>query len=57
MSPDRKRAVIDLVRRAPEAKRQALAELGLAESTYYRWRSRALAHVDEMGAHRLRDDD
>jgi putative transposase len=40
MSPDRKRAVIELVRRAPGAKRQALANLGLAESTYYRWQQR-----------------
>ncbi len=40
MSPDRKRVVIELVRRAPGAKRQALAELGLAESTYYRWQQR-----------------
>ncbi len=40
MSPDRKRAVIDVVRRAPLVKRQTLAELGLAESTFYRWQQR-----------------
>lgn len=40
MSPDRKQAVLDLVRRAPGAKRQTLAELGLAASTYYRWQQR-----------------
>ncbi len=34
MSSERKRAVLDMVRRAPLAKRQTLAELGLAESTY-----------------------
>ena len=40
MNPDHKRAVMDLVRRAPLAKRQTLAELGLAASTYYRWQQR-----------------
>ncbi len=40
MSPDRKRAVIELVRRAPVAKQQALAELGLPASTYFRWQRR-----------------
>ena len=40
MNPDHKRAVMDLVRRAPLAKRQTLAELGLAASTYYRWQPR-----------------
>lgn len=44
MSPDRKRTVIELVRRAPGPKRQALAELGLAESTYYRWQQRWRQH-------------
>jgi hypothetical protein len=36
MRPERKRAVLDMVRRPPLAKRQTLAELGLAASTYYR---------------------
>jgi len=40
MSPGCKHAVIELVRRAPGAKRQTLAELGLAASTYYRWQRR-----------------
>jgi transposase len=40
MGPARKREVIDLVRRSPLSKRQTLAELGLAGSTYYRWQRR-----------------
>src|SRR5258708_32954671 len=44
MRPERKRAVMDVVRRAPLAKRQTLAELGLAASTYYRWQQRWRQH-------------
>jgi putative transposase len=40
MKPERKREVIELVRRSPVAKKQTLAELGLAPSTYYRWQRR-----------------
>lgn len=37
MKPERKREVIELVRRSPVAKKQTLAQLGLPASTYYRW--------------------
>jgi putative transposase len=37
MKPERKREVIELVRRSPVAKKKTLVELGLAPSTYYRW--------------------
>ncbi len=40
MGPERKREVIELVRRSPLLKRQTLAELGLPRSTYYRWQRR-----------------
>ena len=40
MKPERKREVIELVRRSPVAKNETLAELGLASSTYYRWQRR-----------------
>ncbi len=40
MGPERKREVIELVRRSPLPKRQTLAELGLPRSTYYRWQRR-----------------
>jgi putative transposase len=40
MKPERKREVIELVRRSPVAKKQTLAELGLVASTYYRWQRR-----------------
>jgi RNA-directed DNA polymerase len=40
MKPERKREVIELVRRSPVAKKETLAELGLAASTYYRWQRR-----------------
>lgn len=40
MGPEKKREVIDLVRRSPLPKRQTLAELGLSRSTYYRWQRR-----------------
>jgi len=40
MKPERKREVIDLVRRSPVEKKQTLVELGLAPSTYYRWQRR-----------------
>jgi transposase-like protein len=40
MKPERKREVIELVRRSPVAKKQTLAELGLSASTYYRWQRR-----------------
>ena len=40
MKPERKRGVLELVRRSPVAKKETLAELGLAASTYYRWQRR-----------------
>ena len=40
MRPERKREVIELVRRSPAAKKQMLFELGLSASTYYRWQRR-----------------
>jgi putative transposase len=40
MKPERKREVIELVRRSPVAKKQTLAELDLSASTYYRWQRR-----------------
>jgi putative transposase len=40
MKPERKREVIELVRRSPVAKKETLAALGLAPSTYYRWQRR-----------------
>jgi RNA-directed DNA polymerase len=40
MKPERKREVIEMVRRSPVAKKETLAELGLAASTYYRWQRR-----------------
>ena len=40
MKPERKREVIELVRRSPVEKKQTLGELGLAPSTYYRWQRR-----------------
>jgi len=41
MRPERKREVIELVRRrSPLPKRHTLAELGLPRSTYYRWQRR-----------------
>lgn len=40
MKPERKREVIELVRRSPVEKKQTLGELGLSASTYYRWQRR-----------------
>ena len=40
MTPERKRQVIELVRRAPVPKNQTLEQLGLSASTYYRWQRR-----------------
>lgn len=40
MSADKKREVIELVRRSPLPKRTTLAEMGLARSTFYRWQRR-----------------
>ena len=40
MKPERKREVIELVRRSPVEKKQTLFELGLSASTYYRWQRR-----------------
>ena len=40
MSAENKREMIELVRRAPQAKRRTIAELGLSRSTFYRWQRR-----------------
>ena len=40
MKPERKRVVIELVRRSPVEKKQTLVERGLSASTYYRWQRR-----------------
>lgn len=40
MSADKKRELIELVRRSPQPKRATIAELGMARSTFYRWQRR-----------------
>jgi transposase len=40
MGTGKKREVLELVQRSPVAKRETLAELGVARSTYYRWQRR-----------------
>ena len=40
MSAEKKRAMIELVRRSPQPKRATIAELGMARSTFYRWQRR-----------------
>ena len=40
MSAEKKREVIELVRRSPQPKRATIAELGLSRSTFYRWQRR-----------------
>lgn len=40
MTPERKRQVIELVRRSPLPKAPTLEQLGLPRSTYYRWQQR-----------------
>ena len=40
MKPERKREVIELVRRSPVSKKETLLELGLSTSTFYRWQRR-----------------
>ena len=44
MSAEKKREMIELVRRAPQAKRRTIAELGLSRSTFYRWQRRYRDH-------------
>ena len=41
MSAEKKREMIELVRRAPQPKRATIAELGLSRSTFYRWQRRS----------------
>jgi putative transposase len=41
MKPERKREVIELVRRSPVTKKETLLELGLSPSTFYRWQRRS----------------
>ncbi len=48
MSADKKRELIELVRRSPLSKARTLEELGLARSTYYRWQRR-LRQQGEVG--------
>jgi len=40
MKPERKREVIELVRRSPVTKKETLLELGLSASTFYRGQRR-----------------
>jgi putative transposase len=40
VSADKKRELIELVRRAPQPKRTTITELGLSRSTFYRWQRR-----------------
>jgi putative transposase len=40
VSAEKKRELIELVRRSPQPKRTTIAELGLSRSTFYRWQSR-----------------
>jgi len=40
VSADKKRELIELVRRSPQPKRTTIAELGLSRSTFYRWQRR-----------------
>ena len=40
MGTGKKQVVLDLVRRSPVSKRETLAELGIARSSYYRWQRR-----------------
>jgi len=40
VSAEKKRAMIELVRRSPQPKRATIAELGMARSTFYRWQRR-----------------
>jgi putative transposase len=40
MTVEQKREVIELLRRAPVAKKRTLAQLGWSASTYYRWQQR-----------------
>jgi len=44
VSAEKKREMIELVRRAPQAKRRTVAELGLSRSTFYRWQRRYRDH-------------
>jgi len=41
VSAEKKREMIELVRRAPQPKRATIAELGLSRSTFYRWQRRS----------------
>lgn len=58
MSAEKKRELIELVRRSPQPKRTTIAELGLSRSTFYRWQRRyraqgevgLLDHKPEPGA-------
>src|SRR6266852_6002119 len=40
VSAEKKREMIELVRRSPQPKRTTLCELGIARSTFYRWQRR-----------------
>jgi putative transposase len=48
MGAERKREVIEMVRRSPLSKRHTLEELGLPRSTYYRWQRR-FRQQEEVG--------
>jgi len=40
VSAEKKRELIELVRRSPQPKRTTIAEMGLSRSTFYRWQRR-----------------
>src|SRR5579859_7386300 len=46
MRPERKREVIELVRRSPATKKETLKKLGMPASTYYRWQRRHRSEGD-----------
>jgi putative transposase len=48
VSAEKKRELIELVRRSPQPKRTTIAELGLSRSTFYRWQQRYRAQ-GELG--------
>jgi putative transposase len=40
VSAEKKREMIELVRRSPQPKRATIAEMGMARSTFYHWQRR-----------------
>lgn len=48
MSADKKRELIELVRRSAQPKRTTIAELGLSRSTFYRWEYRSTSRLSQL---------